>query len=321
MLPMTTGRTDQFPAGHLISGRPVTNGTAIHRSLIPAILFCLLVLGQINPAHGTTDTYTSAPIRYFQTDLRYQYRIDLLKLALDHTLESHGPYKIAPTTESITQARGIDLLERKEGVDVAFLPTTKERELKLRAIKIPILRGILGYRVLLIHRDDQAKFASIYSLDELREHFRGGFGSQWADMAILKQNQLKVVGIAQYESLFSMLEVKRFDYFPRGINEAWKEIELQHASYPHLMVEENLALYYPYPVYFFVHKNNLYLADRINLGLQMALSDGSFKALFMAYHQDFIEQAKLTGRRMFILSNPTLPEDTDSPDTQWWLKP
>jgi len=116
-----------------------------------------------------------------------------------------------------------------------------------------------------------------------------------------------------------MLKLKRFDYFPRGINEAWNEIDKKGVNYPELMVEERTALYYPYPVYYFVNKENRELAARIEKGLKIALADGSFKDLFFESHSEIINKANLDDRIIFKLQNPTLPEGTPEPDTSWWL--
>lgn len=259
-------------------------------------------------------------LRYFQVDSRYIYRIELLKSALTKTEQEHGPFQLYPVQKSVTQARGQTLLEKNIGIDVAFLPTSEEREKRLLPIKIPILRGILGYRVLLIHKEIQPRMSQVTSFAQLKSDFVGGFGAHWADMAILQANGLKVVGIAQYENLFKMLNHRRFDYFPRGINEAWKEVQLKGDVYEELKVEDSLALYYPYVVYFFVSKDRPGLARRIKKGLTMALADGSFEALFRKHHKTLVDQAGLNTRRLFRLSNPTLPVGTPEPDTSWWLK-
>ncbi|MCP4350231.1 MAG: amino acid ABC transporter substrate-binding protein, partial [Desulfobacterales bacterium] len=92
--------------------------------------------------------------------------------------------------------------------------------------------------------------------------------------------------------------------FPRGINEAWKEISEMGSKYPNLTVEPSIAIYYPYPVYFFVNKQNLKLADRIERGLKILMKDGSFEKLFLKYHDAVIGQADLKNRKMFELENP-----------------
>ncbi len=259
-------------------------------------------------------------LNYFQTDQRYTYRIALLNLAMQKTEEQFGSYQLIPRQESITQARGEALLASGLGVDIAFLPTSVEREEKMLAVRIPMLRGILGYRVMLIHQSTQQAFLEVTHIDILRRKFIGGFGAQWADMVILEANGLNVVGVTKYDSLFSMLDRKRFHYFPRGINEAWKELEERKALFPHLAVEQSLALYYPYPVYFFCNRNRPEIARRIRIGLETALDDGSFQVLFLDYHGSLVKQANLHQRRLFVLTNPNLPKGTESPDTSWWLQ-
>jgi hypothetical protein len=258
-------------------------------------------------------------VRYFQTDQRYSYRIELLKLALDKTVDTDGPYALEPETQEMTQSRGLAFLAHRGTINVAFLPTNVEREKTFLPIRIPILRGILGYRVFIIHKDNSRLFSNAETFKDLKKHCSAGFGAQWADLVILAENGIKVVKTAKYESLFVMLENKRFHYFPRGINEAWNEIETFSSKYPDLVVEPHLAFYYPYPVYFFVNKNDTFLAVRIEKGLSLALADGSFKALFFKYHKDLINRANLSDRKLFRLKNPTLPPGTPEPDTSWWL--
>lgn len=268
---------------------------------------------------STTALGTPLSLKYFQTDSRYEYRIALLKLAMEKTLTSDGPYSLAPVETKMVQSRGLRFLARGEKVNIAFLPTNQERESTFLAIKIPLLRGLLGYRIAIIRKESLQDFAKIESIEQLIAQYKAGFGNQWADMDILKINNIPTVGTTEYENLFDMLAAKRFDYFPRGINEAWDEIAKRKELYPTLTVDPYIALYYPYPVYFFVNKSNLKLADRIERGLNIALEDGSFKALFLKYHSQDIEQAALHKRKIFILKNPTLAEGTPDPDTRWWL--
>lgn len=284
----------------------------ITNTYINRLSFLLLMVLAV-PALAVTE------LQFFQTDKRYDYRIALLSLAMDKTLKSHGPYKMMPFYKTVTQKRGLIMMKKNKNVNVAFLASNSERERDFLSVKIPMLRGILGYRVFLIKDINEGKFSSIQSLQELKSNMVAGFGSHWADMAILTSNQLPVIGSVKYETLFGMLSKGRFDYFPRGINEAWLELENNKETYPRLLVESTMALYYPYPVYFYVEKNNKTLAARIQTGLELALEDGSFKALFLKYHQALIDRAQLSTRRFFVLENPNLTLDTPRPDTSWWL--
>ena len=272
------------------------------------------MLAQVNFVQAT-----ETKIRYFQTDYRYEYRIKLLDLALTKTTKEFGDYQLVGVDENLTQGRGSTQLQHGKGLDIAFFPTNREREQNFLPIRIPILQGILGYRVLLVHKSNQADFSKIETIEQLKKRYMAGFGQHWADMAILESNNIPVIGVAKYELLFAMLDAKRFDYFPRGINEAWIEVEKYKKQYEGMTVAPNIALYYPYYVYFFVSKNNNELAHRVEKGLKVALEDGSFKALFLKYHQHLVKQASLGKRRIFLLDNPFLPEAKVQPELSWWL--
>ncbi len=243
------------------------------------------------------------PIRYFQSDVRYAYRIELLTLILEKTQQQFGSYCLSPISEQVTPKRGIMLLQQGIKVDIASLPTNETLEQNLLPIKIPILNGILGFRLLLIKNDEQPQFKDIENLTQFSSKFVAGFNSHWTDIAILKTNNIKVVATPLYENLFTMLAKDRFDYFPRGLNEIYSE----NALHPELAIDKYLVLHYPYPVYFFVNKSNVSLARRIRSGLEIIKSDGSFDALFNRHHQDLLHRANLDSRVMLELENPYLP--------------
>ena len=282
------------------------------RSFIKTITILLLILVVTSGVFGQTR------IQYFQKGGIYEYRIKLLELVLAKTAASDGPMVAVALEEDVTQARGLTML--KEGtIDIVSLGTTLEREANYLPVKIDILRGILGYRVSLITKDMQSEFEKIRTLNDFNK-FKAGFGAQWGDMAILRENKLNVDGITDAAAIIQMLSAKRIDYFPRGINEAWVELEANKDKYPNLAVESSTAFFYPFPVYFFVNKDNTKLANRIERGLKIALADGSFKELFLKYHKDILAKVNMPRRRLFILSNSTLPTGTPPVDTSWWLE-
>ncbi len=115
-----------------------------------------------------------------------------------------------------------------------------------------------------------------------------------------------------------MLAAGRFDAFPRGLNEAQRELDTRRQDYPQLAVEKSKALFFAYPVYFWVRQENTALAQRITLGLQRALADGSFRRLFESYHAHEIAALKQDKRHVIRLDNPLLPAGTPAVDTRWW---
>lgn len=255
-------------------------------------------------------------LRYFPVGPIYEYRWKLLELVLAHAGGTGQAVKLAPFTEDITQNRGMQLLQ-SGAIDVIALGTNAEREAKMLPIRIDILRGIVGYRLLVIRAADQARMAR---LDEqgVRKELTFGLNSQWADLPIMRANGLAVETSSSYENLFGMLVAGRFDAFPRGLNEAARELDERKQSYPQLAVEQGKALFFPYPVYFWVRKENTVLARRIEQGLKASLADGSFRKLFESYHATEIDMLARSKRQVIRLDNPLLPPGTPEVDTRWW---
>lgn len=282
---------------------------AVSARLLAAVL--LAVAPQVRAAE--------TPLRYFPVGPIYEYRWKLLELALAHATPAGTlPAGIAPYPDEVTQNRGVALLRSGE-IDVVALGTNAERETQMRPIRIDILCGIVGYRLLVIRVADQQRIAR---MDErvLREHLVFGLNSQWADLPILRANGFTVVTSTRYENLFGMLAAGRFDAFTRGLNEAARELGERRARYPQLAVEQTRALYFPYPVYFWVRSDNQALAERIERGLRRALADGSFRALFESYHAEEIARLARERRQVIRLANPILRSSDEVPDTRWWWR-
>jgi len=260
------------------------------------------------------------PLYYFQVDHRYDYRTALLELALSYTSNDKTEESISLLPKAnIPMARATYLMARNKIRGVVSLATTHEREAELLAIKIPIMAGILGMRVLLIHKSQQQQFSSINDKEQLKDYV-AGFGEHWGDLSILKENGITVLPVAKYSSLFNMLNAQRFDFFPRGVNEIFSELETYKEQFPDLSIEKSLAIYYPYPVYFFVAKQDEAIAQRIESGLEKALADGRFKQLFLRHHKDLLQKLNFGKRAIFNLSNDSLPKDAQIDNMDWWLQ-
>ncbi|WP_024302523.1 ABC transporter substrate-binding protein [Pseudogulbenkiania sp. MAI-1] len=255
-------------------------------------------------------------LRYFPVGPIYEYRWKLLKLALDHTQAAEQTV-LQPFPDEVSQDRGVALLQSGK-IDVIALGTNQEREDKMLPIKIDISRGIVGFRVLIIRAADQARIKSMD--DRSLRNLTFGLNDQWADVPVMRANGLKIETSMGYENLFSMLAAKRFDAFPRGLNEAKRELEQRKATYPQLALELTKALYFPFPIYFWVNKNNTGLARRIERGLKLALADGSFRRLFESYYAAEIASLKSNPRHVIHLKNPILPAGNQPPDTSWWWR-
>ncbi|MDE2431091.1 MAG: hypothetical protein KGM99_20405, partial [Burkholderiales bacterium] len=207
-------------------------------------------------------------------DTRPDYFVRVLALALS---KSGVQYELHAHEIRMTQVRALRQLEQNDGIDVAWTMTSKERESALLPIRIPLDKGLFGWRIFLINPDEQQIFSNITTLQQLRP-LSAGQGYDWPDVPILQANQLTVVPGTNYEALFRMLQARRFQYFPRSILEIWDE-QKNHQNLG-LVIEKKLALHYPTCLYFFVNKQNKNLAALLERGLHQAIRDGSFQRLF-----------------------------------------
>ncbi|MBP8184877.1 MAG: hypothetical protein KAX95_03260 [Pseudomonas sp.] len=246
-------------------------------------------------------------------EARDSYALALLQLALD---KAQSPLILTPSTHSMGQNRALTELGLQRNVEVVWAMTSTEREEKLLPIRISIDKGLMGWRLALMAKEHALLLQNVHNLSDLQA-FQAGQGHDWPDRQILADNGLPVQASSSYAGLFHMLAAGRFDYFPRSLLEVWAEAE----SYQQLglSVDPYLVLHYPTTSYFFVAKNNPQLAETLRLGLERALADGSFDALFFKHNGVFLRQLKLSQRRVLELSNPLLPAATPLSRPELWL--
>lgn len=204
------------------------------------------------------------------------YYSRLLALALTKTIPTHGPYKLTFIPVMPITNRLLREIERGR-VDVTWMPYSQNQRYRLTPIPIRLLKTLSDYRVFLIRSQDQEKFSSVKTLADLRK-FKGGIGSHWPDRRVMEENGLPLVLSMSYFNLFKMLKSNRFDYFSRGVYQVRTEVDT-HADQG-ITLEKSLFLRYENPVYFYVRSDNIELAARIEKGLKMAITDGSFNELF-----------------------------------------
>lgn len=246
-------------------------------------------------------------------DPRAAYPLALLQLALD---KAGSPAKLQPCPLPMQQKRALSELAKGQTLDVAWSMTTTEREQQLLPIRIPIYKGLIGWRIPLITDEQPDLLESVHNLHDLQA-LTAGQGHDWPDTEILRSNGLNVLGVPQYDSLFRMLSAHRFDYFPRAITEVWAEAALH--SEEKLIVDRYLVLHYQAAVYFFVNKHNTALATVLNNGLESAISDGSFDRLFCQYFGRDILRARIFDRTEIRLQNPDLPKETPLQRPELWF--
>lgn len=244
-----------------------------------------------------------------ESDLvRYAFHYALLDAVLQRTVGQYGPYVMQPYREPISPARGhqeairgeiLNLLISDAGhaiIDEGMIP-----------IPYPLDKGLLGYRIALIRKQDQARIERIDSVEQLRS-LTVGQGRSWGDVKILEYNRIPVdTSSTDYEPLFAMLVRGRFDLFPRGATEIGSELAAYGAAYPELAIDRHLLIKYPFAQFFYVSKSAPHLAARLRDGLEQMVGDGSFDALFARHFARTLSELELGKRVVIELENPYLP--------------
>ncbi|MEE1673536.1 hypothetical protein SNR37_002960 [Agarivorans aestuarii] len=235
----------------------------------------MLLLSLLLPYGAMADS--TQTISYPKFSQRSEYFEKVLALALAKTEQEYGIATLQPYERELSNERLRRYLKDKRYIDVMWSTATKQRNQTLRPVKFDLLKGLGQYRFLLVQAGDSKRFEEINSLRQLRQ-FSAGSGTYWSDTKVMRYNGIEPVTSVNH-SLLPMLAAGRFDYLSRGAHEVWSEL----ASHPNQFeLLDNLVLKYSYRYFFYVNKNNVELAERLEKGLYLALNDGSYNQLFFS---------------------------------------
>ena len=276
----------------------------------------LLILFFISSPVFAAETIRIQPQRT-AVDGSYLYYTDLLRKVLGNTRQEYGEAELV-SVNRLTQARAFQALNDNQ-IDVFWAGTNREREVFVQPIRIPLHAGLLGIRIPVIRKTDQARFDALHDLGQLQT-LSACQGDHWPDSDILEANGFNVQRATKFEVMYQMLQAGRCDYFPRGINEVYAEIS--HVSRHDLMVYERIVLNYPFPMYFFVSRDNPRLAERLRIGMEQMASSGDLLR-FLQQHpttRDIFPLSRLSNSWIIPLHNPLLPELTPLTDKHLWIE-
>ena len=151
------------------------------------------------------------PMRDFTAD--DWYPLQLLRLALR---ESNIAYRLQPSDDVLVQSRALKLLEENQSITLAWSMTSAEREANLLPVRIPIYKGLYGWRLLLVMPNSPLLQQPVSSVTELKKYVLVQ-GHDWPDNVLLRSNGLRLDTATHIELLFSMLQKGRADAFPRSL--------------------------------------------------------------------------------------------------------
>lgn len=261
------------------------------------------------------------PLPRSEYDISHQYYVGLLRLALQKAANGRDTPRLV-TTVKVEQANSIQALAQQKLIDVFWVGTDHNKEQQLRAIKIPLERGLMGFRKFTIVRSMKTRLDQVHNLTDLKK-LRACVGSDWPDRAILEHAGLPVLAVADYEQLFAQLAAGACDYFPRGLHEGKAELSLRAAHYPQLVRYQDIMLHYPFAVYFFTSRDNEALAKWIEEGLEQLIRSGELLS-YMQQHpltRHIFPLSQFQAKDWITLENPIISDtNTMAMPRYWFLK-
>lgn len=282
------------------------------RAWLISFLFVLVTFTQSAAAAVWTIVYAQSEI---ENDVRDDYPLALLDLALQKT---GVRYELKPSLKPLHQGRALRRLEENLEVNVVWSMTDVQREQQLRPIRIPITRGLIGWRMFVTHKNSRFLSAKINTMADLLNYLPVQ-GISWPDTKILQANGFNVVTGRDYVEGTQIINNKLADFYPRSVVEVLQELDNQYST--DLRLRKGLAIYYPSAMYFFTNKQNVTLSRLIETGLNRAIEDGSYEELFTQYYGGIIEQLDIKNSLYFRLANPLLPPLTPIDNKVYWYFP
>lgn len=261
--------------------------------------------------HAASDAMVYRYWDWGRTPKRDEYQTAALLLALQKTTPAYGPFSVIQVEDSMSTSRARREVHTGKRMNIHAGPwrdmDADDPLERNRMIGTPVMGGLLGYRRLIIRREDLPKFKAITQEAQLKK-LAAGMGRGWVDVAVLRHNGYQVVDSGNIATLLDMLDSHRFDYLPISVVEADLLLK-QHAQLvEHLVLAPGLMLYYPLPTVFYVSVNEPKLAERVEAGLSMAKRDGSLDALTAHHFKKESQQVRASASRCFILAHPLLPK-------------
>ena len=244
-----------------------------------------------------------------QTPKRDDYLVAVLETALAKTVPEFGPYQLVRVEGDYSTRRVRQEVSEGRAVNILAAPWRVLRPDdpvdRRIPVNVPIMNGLLGYRYLVIRKEDLPRFAAIKDAAGLKA-LTGGQGRDWAEVGLYRRNGFRLVDTGNGRNLIQMLANKRFDYLPLSVIEAQDALDKYPDLAKTLTVAPNIIISYPLPLIYYVSGRHPELARRLERGLTMASKDGSLDELLRQhFSQEIASMVAVT--RHFTMADPAVP--------------
>ncbi|WP_016956506.1 hypothetical protein [Catenovulum agarivorans] len=273
------------------------------------IAIALLLSTSTSQAIANTINY------YIEEVALQQYNKRVLQMALEH-IELAGT-KLNAISDKMTREQAFMRMDAGE-IDIMWLNTSQELEDRFIPVRIPMFKGLMSYRVLMIRQGNEQRFVGIGNFSQFKD-LKAGVGRFWTTTKVFKAEGINSVLTTKTPNLYPMLEGGRFDYIPRGVMEIAPELK-KYSNLP-LALETTLLLHLPTAVYPFVSKSNPKLAALVEEGMLKAIDSGEFDAYFKTtnQYQDTMKIISQYKWKVIPINNSLLPKSTPLSDSKLWV--
>jgi hypothetical protein len=261
---------------------------------------------QVQPHEKPNRSSSIQTVNYLQPGISISRRL-YIKALLDSVMSvtelEYGPFEINVISSNLVPMRKRQ--EMIKGDKINLIWTTEDANTIKELIKVPFhtMKGVLGYRVLIIKAFKQDEFSEITNLEQL-QLMKPGQVEFWADTYIYEKNNFNVVTSPEMSSLFPMLENNRFDFLPLGASEVSREYLLVRLKYRSLAIETDLLIKYKLHMFFMVSPTESTLAERLEMGLLTIQKSGEFDRIFNEFIQPEMDAVQIQNRRVIHLKSP-----------------
>lgn len=266
----------------------------MQRLINSLILISVCAAFQLPAVEAETIKVAKEPRKLYARD-HYLYEL------LDKSLIAAGAtYDYEHVTVHPHQQRTLMALSSGK-VDLHWSMTSPDREQIAIAIPVPLFKGYIGKRAIMVKKERLEQFTELNSIEQLKA-FTAVQGHDWPDTKILAFHNLPIKPLSNYQAMFKLLAAGRVDYFPRSFIEVNSELEENPDKF---VLLPNVYLEYPTAFYFFVNKAKPQLADDLRRGLNQLKNSGEFDALFSRYFEkDLARLSMYQPDKAIRLKNP-----------------
>jgi ABC-type amino acid transport substrate-binding protein len=258
------------------------------------IIISVCAAFQLQAKETETIKVAKEPRKLYERD---HYLYELLDKAL---IAAGATYDYEHVTVHPHQQRTLMALSSGK-VDLHWSMTSPDREQIAIAIPVPLFKGYIGKRAIMVKKERLAQFAELNSIEQLKA-FTAVQGHDWPDTKILAFHNLPIKPLSNYQAMFKLLAAGRVDYFPRSFIEVNSELEENPDKF---VLLPNVYLEYPTAFYFFVNKAKPQLAGDLKRGLNKLKKTGEFDALFSRYFdKDLARLSMYQPDKAIRLKNP-----------------